>query len=148
MSTYTQILYHIVFSTKERERVLSGERIEEFFRYTWGIVKNNHSHLYRINADADHVHLLSSLHPSVCLADFVKDIKTGTSKWIKEERVFRSFHHWQEGYAAFTLSYPQRDTVIEYIRCQQEHHHRRSFLEELRDLLRESGVEFQEKYLL
>ncbi len=148
MSTYTQILYHIVFATKDRRRALKGERMEEFLEYTSGIVKNHQSHLYRINAHLDHAHLLTSLHPTVCLADLVKGIKASTSKWIKERGVFRSFDLWQEGYTAFTVSYAAKNRVIEYISHQQEHHRRRSFREELRWMLQEAGIEFDEKYLL
>ena len=70
MSTFTQIYCHIVFSTKNREPVLRADGREELFRYIWGIIRNKKSHLYRINAVEDHVHILSSLHPSVVLADF------------------------------------------------------------------------------
>ena len=56
MSTFTQIYYHIVFSTKNREPVLRAERREELFRYIWGIIRNKNSHLYRINGVEDHVH--------------------------------------------------------------------------------------------
>jgi putative transposase len=77
MTTYTQIYYHIVFSTKNRDPVLTHERREELFRYIWGIVKNRNSRLHRINGTEDHLHIFSGLHPSCCLADLVRDIKTG-----------------------------------------------------------------------
>jgi len=83
MSTYTQIYYHVVFSTKDRVPTLRPERREDFFRYTWGILKNKDCHLYRIGGVEDHVHLLTSLHPTVSLADLVKDIKISTSKWTE-----------------------------------------------------------------
>src|SRR5687768_13586387 len=80
MSTFTQIYYHVVFSTKARERVLVEKDREEFFRYTWGIIRNKDSHLYRINAVEDYVHILTSLHPSVALAT--------SSKTSKSQRAF------------------------------------------------------------
>jgi putative transposase len=147
MSTFTQIYYHLVFSTKGRERVLIEEHRKEFFRYTWGIVRNKDSHLYRINAVEDHVHILTSLHPSVAFADFVKDIKVATSVWIKEKGLFPGFQSWQEGYGGFTASHADKDRLIEYIKNQQEHHRVKSFVEELREMLVEAGVEFDEKYL-
>lgn len=147
MSTYTQIYYHIVFSTKERVPVLAADKREALFRYTWGILKNNKSHVYRINGMEDHIHILVSLHPTVCLANLVKDIKTGTSKWIKEKSVFPGFTHWQGGYGAFTVSHSDKDAVIEYIKDQQEHHKRVSFRDELRGLLLKSGIQFDEQYL-
>jgi putative transposase len=91
MSTHTAISYHIVFSTKNRAPVLRQERREDLFRYIWGIINNRHSHLYRINGVEDHLHILSSLHPSINLADFVKEIKTGSALWVKENSVFKGF---------------------------------------------------------
>ena len=73
MSTHTALSYHIVFSTKNRTPVLKPERRDDLFRYVWGIIKNRRSHLYRINGVEDHLHILSSLHPTVSLADFVKE---------------------------------------------------------------------------
>jgi putative transposase len=147
MSTYTQICYHIVFSTKNRRPVLDPGRREDLFRYTWGIIKNHQGHLYRINGVEDHVHILSDLHPTVCLADLVKAIKTGSSKWIKENGVFPDFDHWQDGYGAFTHSHAERDVIIEYIKGQQDHHKQTSFIDEYRALLKKMGIEFDEKYL-
>lgn len=147
MSTYTQIYYHIVFSTKERARVFTAIKREALFRYIWGILKNNKSHLYRINGVEDHIHILASLHPTVCLANLVKDIKTGTSKWIKENNVFPEFTRWRDGYSAFTVSHSDKDAVIEYIKNQEEHHRRLPFRDELRQLLAKYGIEFDEKYL-
>src|SRR5688572_15873266 len=102
MSTYTQIIYHIVFSTKNRERVLIAPGREELFRYVWGVLKNKQCHLYRVNAVEDHIHVLTSLHPSIALADFIKDLKVSTSVWIKEKQLFPAFTHWQDGYGGFT----------------------------------------------
>jgi len=148
MSTFTQIYYHIVFSTKDRAPVLSADKREKLFRYTWGILKNKDCHLYRINGVEDHVHILTSLHPTMCLADLVKDIKISTSKWIKEEDVFPAFTHWQNGYGAFTISHGDKDAVIEYIKGQEDHHKHVPFKDELRKLLLKHGVEFDEEYLI
>jgi putative transposase len=148
MSTFTRIYYHIVFSTKHRVRALIPEKREDLFRYVWGIIKNQKCHLYRINGVEDHIHILSDLHPTVCLADYIRTIKTATNAWIRTKRVFPGFDHWQDGYGAFTCSASDKDARIEYIKMQQEHHKTVSFADELRALLSESGVEFDEKYLL
>jgi putative transposase len=148
MSTYTQICYHIVFSTKDRVPALKADRRADLFRYIWGILKNRESHLYRINGTEDHLHILTSLHPTVNLASLIKDIKTGSSLWIKENSVFRNFSHWQDGYGAFTHSKGQIDALIEYIKGQVEHHHRTTFAEEYRKLLVEAGIEFDERYIM
>lgn len=148
MATYTQIIYHLVFATKHRERVLDKSRREDLFRYIWGIIKNHDGHLFRINGVEDHVHILTSIHPAICLADLVKAIKTGSAKWIKENQVFPQFSHWQEGYGAFTHSIREKDVLIEYIKNQETHHRTVDYLEEYRRLLREADIKFDEKYLL
>ncbi|MCG3130200.1 MAG: hypothetical protein FLDDKLPJ_00953 [Phycisphaerae bacterium] len=147
MATYTQIIYHIVFSTKNRERCLTHDRREDLFRYIWGILKNNQSHLYRINGVEDHLHILSSLHPTVYLADLVKDIKIGSSKRMKESGAFPRFTHWQDGSAAFTHSITDKDRLIEYIKNQEEHHRVKPFIEELMRLIQEARIEFDPRFL-
>ncbi len=144
MATYTQIIYHIVFSTKHRERVLTLSRREDLFRYIWGIIKNKQGHLYRINGVEDHVHILSSLHPTVALSDFIKAIKVASALWIKENGVFVEFDHWQDGYGAFTHSLGEKDRLTEYIKGQEEHHRHESFVDEYKRLLTEAGIEFDE----
>ncbi|MGH9453258.1 MAG: transposase, partial [Terriglobia bacterium] len=104
-------------------------------------------HLYRINGAEDHLHILTAVHPTVGLADFVKDIKTGSARWIKQNAVFKGFSHWQEGYAAFTCSRNDLGGLIEYIKGQEEHHRKTTFQEEYRKLLVEAGIEFDERYL-
>jgi len=148
MSTYTQIYYHIVFSTKERVPALKADRRPDLFRYIWGILKNRDCHLYRINGTADHLHILTSLHPTESLAAVIKDVKTGSSAWIKENSVFCNFSHWQDGYGAFTHSKEQVDALIEYIKGQEEHHRRTTFAEEYRRLLMEAGIAFDERYII
>ncbi len=148
MATFTQIYYQLVFSTKNREPVLLADKRDHLFRYTWGILKNKDCHLYRIGGVEDHVHILTSLHPTIALADLVKDIKTSTSSWIKDENIFPGFTHWQDGYGAFTVSHSDKDAVIEYIKGQEEHHKNVSFKDELREFLIRHGVKFDEKYLV
>ena len=147
MSTYTQILYHIVFATKGRRRVLDKSRRDDLFRYLWGVIKNHNCHLYRVGGVEDHVHILSSLHPTVALADFIKDIKLASSGWIKGERAFPEFEAWQEGYAALTCSLAEKDHLIEYIKGQEDHHRVVPFLDEYREMLRVAGMELDERFL-
>jgi REP element-mobilizing transposase RayT len=96
----------------------------------------------------DHLPILTSLHPSVSLADLVKDVKTSSALWIKKESIFPMFAHWQDGYAAFTHSKAEIDRLIEYIKGQEEHPRRTSFVEEYRKLLEEAGMEFDARYML
>ena len=146
-NTYTQIFYHIVFSTKDRSPVLAEARREELFRYVWGIHQKHNCHLYRMNGVDDHVHILTSIHPSISLSDYIREIKTGSSLWIKRENVFPGFAGWQDGYGAFTHSIREKASVIDYIKRQKEHHQALGFLEEYKTLLEAAGVEYDERYL-
>ena len=146
-STYTQILYHIVFSTKERATVLRENRREEFFRYVWGVHQGLNCHLYRINAMDDHVHILTGLHPSLSLADYIRELKTGTSRWISQECIFPGFNGWQDGYGAFTISVREKDAVIRYIKDQQAHHQHTDFLGEYRRMLSDARIKYDDRYI-
>lgn len=148
MSTYTQIIYQIVFSTKNRERTLCRYKRDDLYKYIWGLLKNKSCHLYRIGGVEDHIHILTHLHPSVALSSLVKDIKIASSVFIKENKLFNNFNGWQEGYAAFTYSIREKDNLIEYIKNQEQHHAIISFSDESLQLLKEHQIEFDEKYLL
>ncbi|MBI3111738.1 MAG: IS200/IS605 family transposase [Ignavibacteriales bacterium] len=148
MSTFTQILYQIVFGTKYRQGTLAEGNRDELYRYMAGVLKNKKCHVYRINGVKDHVHIVTHLNPTVALSDLVKDIKLSTTDLIRKTRLFPSFNGWQEGYGAFTYSIKEKDRLIEYVKNQQEHHRIKTFKEELIGLLREHGVEFGEQYLL
>lgn len=147
MSTFRQIYYQIVFSTKYRKPVLSIEHEDELYKYIWGIVKNKNCKLYRINGMPDHIHLFTDLHPSVSLSSFVKDIKVSSNLWIKQSGLFPEFEEWQSGYGAFTYSEREKDIIVNYIKNQKEHHKTESFEDEFKNLLKSHGVEFDEKYL-
>ena len=94
----------------------------------------------------DHIHILSDLHPSIALADYVRDIKTSTSIWLKKNKNFTNFVGWASGYAALTYAYRDKEMIINYIKNQQAHHEKVSFVEEYKKLLNEQGVKVDEKY--
>jgi REP element-mobilizing transposase RayT len=146
MSTYTQILYHIVFATKDRAPVLTDSRREDLFRYMNGVIKNSHCQPIWTNGVKDHVHSLLSLHPTVALANLLKDMKVASSIWIKENRAFPNFVNWQEGYGAFTYSLRDEPELIAYLKRQEEHHRKVTFVEEYRKLLADAGIEIDERY--
>jgi REP element-mobilizing transposase RayT len=148
MSTYRQILYQIIFCTKDRTPALVERCRPELYKYIWGVIDDHQCKLYRIGGIEDHIHILSDLHPSICLADFVKDIKLASSSWIKNTGWFPLFSGWQTGYGAFTYNVREKDVVIDYIKGQKEHHQKESFLAEYKRLLIENGILFEEKYLL
>ena len=147
MSTYTQLLYQIVFSTQKRRPSLSKENRDKLYKHIWGTLNNKNCHLYRINRIEDHLHIITHLHPTVTLADLVKDIKLSSSSMIKQKLLFPSFNGWQNGYAAFTYSISEKNRLIEYVKNQETHHKKMSYKEELIRLLKKHEIEYDEKYL-
>jgi REP element-mobilizing transposase RayT len=146
MPSYRRILYHLIFRTKHSRYVLDQVHSRELYVYIHGILKSKKCHLYRINGVENHVHLLFELHPSLALADFVKDLKVYTSLWLKRSGKFPDFRGWAVGYGAFTYSIREKDTIINYIKNQQKHHQRKTFEEEYRRLVLEAGIVIDEKY--
>jgi len=145
--SYHQILFHIIFRTKDHLPCLIEKDRGELFRYFWGIVKNKNCTLYRINGVEDHLHILSDLHPCLTLSDYIKTIKVSSSVWIKSKGVFPDFCGWAEGYGAFTYKYGDREKIILYIKNQKEYHKKISFMEEYESFLKEFEIVYDKKYL-
>ena len=145
--SYTQIYYHIIFSTKNREPVLVPEARQAIYKYLWGILDAKQCHLYRMGGAFDHIHMLTHIHPAAALAGLVRDLKASSTAWIKSEQIIPKFPGWQSEYAAFTKGHGERDKIITYIKGQEKHHAHVSFIEELKAILAEEGVSFDERYL-
>jgi len=140
--SHISFTYHIVWRTKRSERTISELHERDLYAYIHGICKQRNCFLYRINSMPDHIHLCVSIHPTISVSNFVQIIKQSTSIWIKEHpEWFPMFDNWGNGYAAFTYSANERDIVVEYIRNQKEHHHKKSFKDEYFELLSEFGLD-------
>lgn len=146
MSTYRQLLYHIVFTTKHRQPTIKQSPEKDLYKYIWSIIKKKGCVLYRINGMEDHIHILTEIIPSISLADFVRDIKTSTSIWMKQSGKYPYFIGWGEGYCALTYTYRDKESIINYIKNQQVHHKRVSLEDEYRSLLQEHGITIDERY--
>ena len=146
MSSHRQILYHVIFHTKDAKNTLNLNQCDELYAYIAGIIKNKNCFLYQINSTEDHLHFLSDLHPSVALADFLRDIKTASSFWLKKHSGFPKFSGWADGYGAFTYAYRDKDMISNYIKNQREHHKNESFIDEYRRLLKEHGIKIDERF--
>jgi REP element-mobilizing transposase RayT len=144
-STHLSLHYHIVFSTKERRRLIADPWRDELHAYLGGILKKMDAIPEAIGGPGDHAHLLMGLRATHALAEVVRQIKRGSSEWIHSHGV-RKFA-WQEGYGAWTVSPSQIPKVKKYIANQVEHHRQRTFEEEYLTLLKLSGIEYDERYL-
>jgi REP element-mobilizing transposase RayT len=138
---------HVIFSTKNREPLITPEIEPELFAYVGGILKNHESRLLDAGGTADHVHLMVSQSKNVSLSSLMKYVKKASSSWIKTKgRWFQSFH-WQDGYGAFSIGKSEIPELKKYIASQKEHHRKRTFREELIEFLDEYGIAYDERYL-
>jgi putative transposase len=145
--TYTNLLYHVVFSTKERRQFITPAIEAELYAYIGGIIRNQKGTLLEINGVSDHIHLLAKFKPSLAVSDMIRDIKANSSKWLNDEKSKLRKFGWQDGFAAFTVSESQVDRIGGYIRNQKKRHQRMSFKEELIAILQRNRIEYDERYV-
>jgi putative transposase len=142
--TYAQNHLHVVFSTKERKRLIAKPMQPKLWSYMAGIARN-HGFLVIANSGMeDHAHLLIQLPPVLALSKAVELMKANSSKWMGE-RGFR--FSWQEGYGAFSVSASSLTAVVRYIEDQERHHRKMTFEDEFIGLLEKHGVQFDLKYV-
>ena len=149
MSTYTQLLYQLVFGSKDHLPFLSPDNQDILFGYIAGVLKKKSCHSYIVGGSCNHIHVISHLHPTVAPASIVKDIKLASHKMILENRrLYSHFTGWQVGYSAFTYHISSKANLIRYVENQREHHKILSFKDELTHLLNEHSVDYNDDYLI
>jgi putative transposase len=145
--SFTNLVYHIVFSTKNRQPLISDEIRALLYAYIGGIVRGQRGLLLEIGGMPDHVHLLARFRSDASVAEMVRLIKANSSKWMNERTEEPGLFQWQTGYGAFSVSESRVPTVRAYIQNQREHHARVSLRDELITLLKRHRIEFDERYL-
>lgn len=145
--THSQILLHVVFSTKRREPWITPGIAERLYPYMGGIVRAEKGVLYDIGGVEDHVHMYLRWRPDASVSDLMRTVKARSSKWVHETIPGLGAFAWQEGYSVFSVSKSQEGAVKAYIARQHEHHKKEDFKSELLRILRAHGVEFDEKYV-
>ena len=145
--TYSNLIYHIVFSTKGRRQLITSAIEAELYQYMDGIIYNLEGKLLEINGVTDHVHLLVKLKPKRALSDIIRNLKASSSKWLNEEK--SRFHKfaWQDGFGAFTVSQSQIERIAGYIRNQKNRHKKSDYKTEFLELLVKNKVEYDARYL-
>ena len=143
-----RIVLHVVFSTKHRTPFLADASLRlRLHAYMAGVLQNSGCEPIFINGVEDHVHVLCNLSRTVTVAKMVEELKTGSSKWMKQQGPACSDFHWQGGYSAFSVSQSNVEAVRGYIAGQEEHHRKMSFQDELRTLCQKHGIQIDEKYV-
>ena len=146
--SYTNLLYHLIFSTKDRRPFLTLERQPRWYEYIGGIIRGIGGISLGINSTEDHVHVLAKLRPDRTLSDVLRDLKRNGTGWLHDVFPDLKEFSWQRGYGAFTVSHSNIDQVRDYIARQKEHHHRVGFRDEFIRFLKANGIAFDERYLL
>ena len=144
--TFTNLLTHIVFSTKDRVSGIRPEFQSDLHAYLGGITRNLEGQALTVNGMADHVHLLVWLPPTVAIAEALRVLKANSSRWVHESPGRSSFA-WQAGYGAFSVSQSNVSGVVKYIQEQEKHHRRMSFQEELLAFLKKNHIAYDERYI-
>jgi REP element-mobilizing transposase RayT len=146
-TTLTNLLYHVIFSTKNREPLVTAELKSGLDEYIGGIIRNKGGIALEIGGAADHRHIVARFRADASVSEMVGTIKANSSKWVNERQERRGAFAWQTGYGAFTVSYSQLQALREYVRDQEEHHRKISFKEEYLRFLKRHNIEFDETYL-
>ena len=145
--SYTNLLYHIVFSTRERRPIITDDRRPRLYEYVGGIIRNLGGIALAIGGIEDHLHALAKLRPDKALSEVLRDLKANSSGWMHDVFPELRDFSWQRGYGAFTVSASQVQIVSNYIVNQEQHHKRRSFQDEFEEMLRINQIDFDEKFL-
>jgi REP element-mobilizing transposase RayT len=145
--TYTDLLIHYIFSTKERAPVIDADMREKLLPYLGGIIKELRASPLAINAVADHIHILIRMPSDVAPADMMRVVKANSSRWVHEQWPARESFGWQIGYGAFSVSESNADQVKEYIARQEEHHRRMTFQEEFVAFLKRHQIQYDPRYV-
>ena len=145
--TYTNLLYHLVFSTKYRAPIITDILRDPLYRFIGGLIREEDGSLIEIGGIEDHVHIVARLKPTLAIAEALRFIKASSSKWVNVSDLVRERFNWQVGYGAFTVSKSQLETVCRYVRNQRHHHRKKTFQEEFIELLQANEMDYDERYL-
>ncbi len=145
--SYSNILIHYVFSTKNREKIMTIELQKRLWSYMGGIARENNMKALAVGGIEDHVHLLISLPPTLSISKAIQMIKGGSSKWVHDTFLNYKNFKWQEGYGAFSVSISRRKGIIAYINSQKEHHLKESFQNEYVSFLKNHVIDYDDRYI-
>ena len=145
--SYSKLYYHLIFRTYRSQRTISENNEQELYRYILGYCKQHNIHLVRINSLPDHIHIFISTEPSICISDFMRELKKSAGNYIKgNPHLFPMFNGWARGYCALSYSEAEKDQIVNYIKNQKKHHQNVSFIDELKQIMKDSHIKFHEEH--
>ena len=140
--TYSSLLVHCVFSTKERRNIIRDPQL--LWRYLSGIARRKGIPLAAAGGTENHVHLLLDLPTTMPIAQALQHLKGSSAHWLN---AYETPFAWQQGYGAFAIGQSQRQAVLAYIRSQQEHRRKWSFEQEFVMLLKKYDLQYDPKFV-
>ena len=146
-NTYTQIHIQAVFTVRNRQCLIDKEWKDELYKYITGIIQNHSHKVLQINGMPDHIHILFGMRTTQSISDLMKYVKQDSSKWINKKGFVNEKFSWQAGFGAFSYSKSQVPKVINYIKNQENHHKKKSFIDEYLELLDEFEIDFDKRYI-
>ena len=146
-NTYSQLFYHLVFSTKHRKRYIDISIENRVWSYIGGIARKHDLTALQVGGIEDHIHALVMAKPKIAPCSIPQWLKVESSKWIHDDFPLLSKFAWQDGYGIFSVSRSQTPEVIAYIQNQREHHKRQTFEEEYLSLLDLHGIEYDARFV-
>lgn len=146
--TYSCLFYHIVFSTKNRQKFITQQIEGPVWSYIGGIARKNQMRALQVGGVDDHIHALLMAPPKIAPSQIAQYLKGGSSHWLRRQYPDMKEFAWQDGYSVFSVSRSNTERVAEYIRRQRQHHDTKRFVDEYRELLEKHGVNYDERYLL
>lgn len=144
--SYANLRVHLIWSTKDREKLIRDNFRDDLYAYIGGIVRKRKNVLLAAGGVEDHLHLLVGIHQTQSIADLVRDVKSNSSVWIRETQSNLTGFAWQTKYGAFSVSQSSMDNVVEYIANQKDHHKHVSYQDEFRTFLKKHGIDLDERY--
>ena len=146
-NTYSNLFYHIVFSTKGRKDLISAEIEERVWAYIGGIARKHEIIAVQVGGIENHIHILILAKPKIAPSQIVQWLKGESSRWIHQTFPDLAKFEWQDGYGVFSVSKSNVPDVVEYITNQRGHHAEQSFEEEFISMLKLSGIDYDERYV-
>ena len=147
-NTYTQIHIHCVFAVKYRKAMVDKSFKEELYEYITGIIQQRGHKMLAIGGTSNHIHIFFGLRVNESLSDLMQAVKRNSSLWINQNHKTQSKFEWQKGFGAFSYSKSHVNAVVNYIKRQEEHHRKKAFHEEYKQILRNFDVKYDERYIL
>ena len=146
--SYSKLSFHLIWSTKNREALITDDIKNRLYGYIKTVINDKKQHVYVINGMPDHIHLLIGLSPTICVSDFIKDVKTSATKWMHSSPINLKTFSWQEGFSAYTVGYSTIQSVIQYIKNQENHHQTVTFEEEYTHFLKLQNINHDQRFVL